>query len=454
MLSQQQNERFTQVGPGTPMGELMRRYWLPFATVKQLHDHPTKAVSLLGEHLVAYRDRSGKYGLIQEFCAHRNTNLLWGIPEQDGLRCPYHGWVYDERGDCIDQPAESPESTFKDRIKVTAYPVEELGGMLWAWMGPEPRPLVPRWEAFVKEGIRSVGWAVLPCNWLQIMENSLDPVHTEHLHRYFTNYVLERLGQDDPTARQYWRSKANVRKHTKIGFDVFEHGIVKRRVLQGYDQTNAMWSIGHCVVFPFMLQQSQIRIPMDDTHTLYWWYNVHPQRPEDEDQRAEDIPLYQVPLPGLDAEGLPVWELADNNSGQDNYAWVSQGPVTPRWTEHLGESDKGIILYRRLLAEQMRIVEDGADPMNTFRDPAQNVSIHIQTESDDPTFEASGGLDGASLLYGQRPTAISTGQSSKYDPVRQRRARESGYAVPEKVGDAASRVVDFGYIHPREPALK
>ena len=105
---------------------------------------------------------------------------------------------------------------------------------------------------------------------------------------------------------------------------------------------------------------------------------------------------------------MPVWELVDNNSGQDNYAWVSQGPVTPRWTEHLGESDKGIILYRRLLSEQMKIVEDGEDPMNTFRDPAKNVSVHIQTESDDPTFEASGGLDGASLLYGQRLTDEAT----------------------------------------------
>jgi 5,5'-dehydrodivanillate O-demethylase len=449
MLSKEQNKRFTEVGPGTPMGELLRRYWMPFATVKQLHDHPTRAVTLLGEHLVAFRDRSGTYGLIQEFCPHRNTNLLWGIVEPEGLRCPYHGWLFDAQGNCLEQPAEHPDSTFKDRIKVQSYPVEELGGLLYAWMGPrENIPMVPRWEALVEDGVRDIGWAVLPCNWLQIMENSLDPVHTEHLHRYFTNYVLERLDKIDPTARIYWRSEADVRRHVKIGFDVFDHGIVKRRVLVGTDENNALWKFGHCVVFPNMLQFGQIRVPMDDTHTLYLWYNVHPKRPGDPDQRPEDIPLYKVPVPGVDAEGLPVWELADNNSGQDNYAWTSQGPITPRWTEHLGESDKGIILYRRLLREQMQIVEDGGDPMNTFRDAATNVSVHVPTETDDPNFE---GLTGRRTTEQVKAGAVSTGASGKYSPINQQRAREAGFAVPEGTPDAESRVVDWGYIHPREP---
>jgi len=447
MLTKEQNKRFTEIGPGTPMGELARRYWLPFATVGQMHQHPTRAITLLGEHLVAFRDRSGRYGLIQEFCAHRNTNLLWGIPEPEGLRCPYHGWLYDADGRCLEQPAESPDSTFKDRITVKSYPVEELGGFLYAWMGPEPRPMVPHWEALVKEGVRDIGWAVLPCNWLQIMENSLDPVHTEHLHRYFTNYVLERLGEQGADAHEFWRTRADVRKHVKIGFDIFEHGIVKRRVLEGYDESNALWRIGHCVVFPFMLQFGQIRIPMDDTHTMYWWYNVHPKREGDAEQRPEDIPVYQVPVPGVDAAGLPVWELADNNSGQDNYAWTTQGPITPRWTEHLGESDKGIILYRRLLREQMKIVEDGGDPMNTFRDTARNVSIHVPTEDDDPNFQ---GLTGERVTRLIRQGAISTGASGKYSPINQQRAREAGFAAPDGMPAAVGRVASYGYIHPRE----
>jgi 5,5'-dehydrodivanillate O-demethylase len=210
-----------------------------------------------------------------------------------------------------------------------------------------------------------------------------------------------------------------------------------------------MWRIGHCVVFPNMLQQSQIRVPMDDENTLYIYYNVHKRRDGQPEQRPEDIPLYQVPIPGVDAEGLPVWSLADNNSGQDNYAWVSQGSVTPRWTEHLGESDKGLILFRRLLREQMKLVENGQDPMNTFRDPATNVSIHVPTESDDPTFEASGGLTGTNLLYGERNGAISTGQSSKYDPLQQQDAKRAGYAIPDKVLAAMERVVSYAPIHPR-----
>jgi 5,5'-dehydrodivanillate O-demethylase len=238
-----------------------------------------------------------------------------------------------------------------------------------------------------------------------------------------------------------------VRRHKKIGFDVFAHGITKRRVLDGTDESDALWRIGHAVVFPFMLQQSQIRIPIDDTHTLYWWYNVHPTEDGDPDQRPEDIPTYQVPMPGVDAEGLPVWELVDNNSGQDNFAWASQGAITPRWTEHLGESDKGIILYRRLLREQMKLVAAGQDPMNTFRDPATNVSVHVPTETDDPNFE---GLTGRRATEQQKEGAVSTGSAGKYSPINQQRARRKGFAIPEAVPDATSKVVGFGQIHPRE----
>ncbi|HTE87272.1 MAG TPA: Rieske 2Fe-2S domain-containing protein [Dehalococcoidia bacterium] len=438
MLTKEQNARFTQVGPSTPMGNLFRRYWMPFATVTQLMEHPTRAVSLLGEHLVAYRDRSGNFGLIQEFCPHRNVNLLWGIPEVEGLRCPYHGWLFDNSGNCLEQPAEAPDSTFKDRIQIHSYPVEELGGMLWAWMGPEPRPMVPRWEAFVKEGVRDIGWAVLPCNWLQIMENSLDPVHVEWLHRYFSNYVLERLGleHDDPS---FWREHALVKPHEKIGFDVFEHGIVKRRVLKGDNESHPNWRLGHVICFPNMLRQDQIRVPMDDTHTLYWWYNVHKQRSGDPEQRPENIPIYKVPLPGVDREGLPIWDIVDNNSGQDNYAWASQGPVTPRWTEHLGESDKGIILYRRLLSRMMRVAEDGGDPMNTFRDPSTNVSVHVPHENDDVAWRAANPFN--------REGAISTGRSGKYSPVAQERAQAAGFATPKPI---EKELAGFGQIHPRD----
>ena len=157
--------------------------------------------------------------------------------------------------------------------------------------------------------------------------------------------------------------------------------------------------------------------------------------------------MYQVPVPGVDAEGMPVWELVDNNSGQDNYAWTSQGAITPRWTEHLGESDKGIILYRRLLREQMKIVEDGGDPMNTFRDPTRNVSIHVPTEDDDPNFQGLTGERNTRLL---KQGAISTGASGKYSPINQQRAREAGFAAPDGLPAAVDRVASYGFIHPKE----
>jgi 5,5'-dehydrodivanillate O-demethylase len=147
----------------------------------------------------------------------------------------------------------------------------------------------------------------------------------------------------------------------------------------------------------------------------------------------------------VDGEGLPVWDLVDNNSGQDNYAWMSQGAITPRWTEHLGESDKGIILYRRLLREQMRIVERGGDPMNTFRDPSTNISVHVPTESDDPAWVTRSARHNGRLLKG----AVGSGASGKYSPIAHQRARRAGFAVPEKVAEATARVRDYGQIHSR-----
>ena len=143
MLTKEQNDRLTQVGPGTPMGELMRRYWQPIAGVAELKKEPTKAIRLLGEDLVLYRDQRGQLGLIEASCAHRRVNLLFGIPEEKGLRCPYHGWLYDETGQCLEMPAEPPEPTFASRVQLKSYPVQVLGGLVFAYLGPQPGPMVP-----------------------------------------------------------------------------------------------------------------------------------------------------------------------------------------------------------------------------------------------------------------------------------------------------------------------
>ena len=436
MLTIEQNERLTQVGPGTPMGELLRRYWFPIAATAELQKNPTKAVRLLGENLVLYRDRSGVYGLVESACAHRRFNLLYGIPEEHGLRCAYHGWLYDENGQCHEMPAEAPDSTFASRVQIVSYPVEQLRGMIFAYMGPSPAPLVPRWDLFVNENVeRDVGFSEVPCNWLQIMENSLDPVHVEWLHNYWSNYVLQRLGTLDDSDN-FWRTRANVRPHVKIGFDVFEHGIVKRRVLEGDDEDNPNWRIGHPVLFPNILRSGtggtlQIRVPIDDHNTMYYYYNTHrvPSGTTAPLQADEEIPYYRIPLPGADVEGIPVWSLLDHNAGQDNVAWMSQGPVSERQKEKLGESDRGLIVYRRLLHEQLKIVADGGDPMNTFRDPAKNQCVVTPFEAMEGDFFTRGGAPG-------REGAISTGNSGKYSPVNRERAKKAGAVLSEMPANA------------------
>ncbi len=377
MLTAEENKRLTQVGAGTPMGELMRRYWHPVAGAIELKDNPTKSVRILGENLVLYRDRSGKLGLIDESCPHRRINMLYGIPEENGLRCPYHGWLMNETGQCLEMPAESPESTFPDRVKVKAYPVQELGGLVWAYLGPEPAPLLPRWDMFVEENVlRDIGVTMLPCNWLQCMENSLDPTHAEWLHSYFSTYILEREGHPEAWDRF-------IARHGKIGFDLFEHGIVKRRVYEGSTEDDPAWNVGHPIIFPNYLRVGpgfQMRVPIDDTHTWHVNYNAYhpPYGSNIKVPPQEDIPMYDVPYKDETGRFTVNFTI-----GQDTMAWVTQGPVADRTKEKLGESDKGIIMYRRLLREQMAIVEDGGEPMNVFRDPEKNKYIYV-AQDDDP----------------------------------------------------------------------
>jgi 5,5'-dehydrodivanillate O-demethylase len=233
------------------------------------------------------------------------------------------------------------------------------------------------------------------------MENSVDPVHVEWLHQNFNNYVRDRLGSEEKSQRL---------KHEKIGFDVFEHGIVKRRILEGETETDEDWTVGHPLVFPNILLSGsarrptfQIRVPLDDTNTLHVWYTCY-VRPGEVAQK-ERISFYQVPVPTPDGQGQPQWSFLDNNSGQDIAAWVTQGSIADRSSENLALSDKGIILYRRLLKEQIAKMEHGDDPMNVFRDPARNECIRLRLE------EAK--LKRSVL----RPSSRRQGGATKYSPV-------------------------------------
>ena len=197
MLTAEENDRLTQVGPESPMGNLFRRYWQPIATSSQLDENPVRPVRLFGESLTLFRDRRGRLGLVADRCAHRHVRLMYGIPEEDGLRCCYHGWLYDRTGQCIEQPAEPADSRFKDKIRVTAYPVEELAGVIFAYLGPEPAPLVPRWDRLMWDDnvMRYVIFCEIPCNWLQVVENYMDFAHAQHLHGPYSQYSAGEHGR-------------------------------------------------------------------------------------------------------------------------------------------------------------------------------------------------------------------------------------------------------------------
>ncbi len=431
MLTLEQNDRLTRVGPGTPCGNLMRRYWHPVAAVTQMKDKFTKKVRLLGEDLILYKDLSGTYGLVDNFCPHRRMSMIYGVPEEQGLRCAYHGWLFDEAGRCLEQPyeeAEDPDGRFREKVCIKAYPVQEMAGLLFAYLGPRPAPLLPRWDVYTMEGmVRDMGYAVLPCNWLQCQENSLDPVHLEWLHVRFANYVLDRMGRPDVRIKHV--------RHARIGFDEFEYGIVKRRIVEGGSEDHTSWKDGHPIVFPNMLRQGgsgdgepgigpngptfQIRVPIDDTHTGHWWVNSYPRQAGEAEQRSEDVPLYFPKVVDLDAEEQPVWAELDTNSAQDPAAWISQGDISDRSLENLGRSDKGIILFRKMLEDNIRIVERGGDPLNVFRDPEKNQYLWMRTE------RGEGGL-GISVLTRQ-------GASIKYSPILDARGMAKPLEAPAGV---------------------
>ena len=183
MLSREENEHFTRVGPGTPCGELLRRYWWPIGFTDEVKGPRPQKVRLLGEDFVLFRDGKGQVGLLEPLCAHRRTSLALGRVEEQGLRCCYHGWLFDAAGRCLDQPCEDEGATFKDKVRQKSYPVQEAAGLIFAYIGPLPAPLLPKYDMLEWQGGKRVLWSNLNyCNWLQSVENACDVSHIPWLH--------------------------------------------------------------------------------------------------------------------------------------------------------------------------------------------------------------------------------------------------------------------------------
>ncbi|MFW5333269.1 Rieske 2Fe-2S domain-containing protein [Hydrogenophaga sp. ZJX-1] len=376
MLSEDKNRQLTQVGPGTPMGEVLRRHWHPVAGIDELDRNPVKPVRLMGEDLVLFKDLSGRYGLVDRHCAHRRADLSYGFVEANGIRCNYHGWQYDAHGQCVAQPYEEqvdPQARLKCKVKLKAYQVQPLAGLLWAYMGPLPAPELPDWAPFHwPNGFVQAVFADVPCNWLQTQENSIDPVHFEWMH---ANWSRRLRGAAGPEGDGY------APTHLKLAFEAFEHGFLYKRITADTDERHPLWTIGRVCLWPngfFLGDHFEWRVPVDDENTLsVTWSFIRVPR-ESEPYQQASIPTWVSPI--RDPDGR--W-LTSHVINQDIVAWVGQGRIADRTQEHLGASDRGIAMLRRQLFEDIDAVQAGRDPKGILRDPERNERLELPSDSRD-----------------------------------------------------------------------
>jgi 5,5'-dehydrodivanillate O-demethylase len=376
VLSYDENALLTKVGPGTPMGELFRRYWHPVGFSKELKDRPKKR-KILGEELVLFRDRAGHVGLLGLHCSHRGMSLEYGHIKDRGIQCAYHGWQYDISGQCLDQPAEPRDKSFKDKIQHPAYKVQELGGILWTYMGPEPAPLLPRWDVVARDdGVRSMRCRLVNCNFLQMAENSVDPIHLQYLHRDV--FVIPSEQPGGPT----WEHNDFGIKNTMtcVVSESFTYTHVYYFIMPAVNRHGNPLK-GDSKVYDIM----RWRIPMDDTHT---WNMAVAFVPAKDGEAAE--PSYDV----LDDQengfvesqaGVYRWDNSINwiaGGDQDRCAQESQGPVMDRTREHLGTIDRGVIMLRRMYLDSLDALKEGRDPHGLIRDSAKNQLIALKTNVD------------------------------------------------------------------------
>jgi 5,5'-dehydrodivanillate O-demethylase len=368
MLSQQENEIITRVGPETPAGELLRRYWHPVCVAQELNDeNPTKLVRILGEDLVLFRDRQGGVGLLGDHCPHRGASLFYGRVEERGIACAYHGWLFDCEGNCLETPAEPAGSKFHLTVKHKAYPVQKFIGLYWTYMGPKPAPLIPRYDLWVcKLGRRRIiVQPQLDCNWFQAMENSVDPAHLLILHQTI-------VGRGRTIASTTRGLTDDVEK---LEFYEFPVGIMKKRSYKNGSVDE------HPLIFPNILRQgnaTQIRVPIDDTHTKIFFVRFDPTEDGSSVEEEGDPPVeYMIPYksPPDALHPFTRFDMTIDVQSQDHMAWETQGPIADRSRERLATSDRGVVMLREMMKREMEKAQKGLDPKGVIRDPALNTMI-------------------------------------------------------------------------------
>src|SRR3984957_5438641 len=386
MLRKEQNDLLTRTSVGTPMGEMFRRYWIPALLAEELpeNDCAPLRVKLLSERLLAFRDSEGRYGLIDEFCAHRGVSLWFGRNEECGLRCPYHGWKYDVTGQCIEIPSEPEESRFVKRIKLTSYPLIERGGILWTYMGPpEKQPPLPEWEFISVPRAQTITTKRFQeTNWLQALEGGIDSSHVSFLHRGDLN--------SDPMFRGAKGNQYNLNDMRPV-FEVVESpGGLYIGARRNAENGNYYWRITQWVMPSFTMipprgehsVHGHFWIPIDDENCWAWSFDYHPTRAlsDTEIKSVRDgkgIHVTYMPgsyVPAANKENDYLMDRASQKAGstfsgiqgismQDASLQESMGPIVDRSKENLVATDNGIIMARhRLLRAVKAFIEKDVTP--------------------------------------------------------------------------------------------
>lgn len=352
-----ENERFTRVGPGTPAGAMLRRYWWPVFLTARLTDKPAP-VRLLGEDFVLFRDGKGRLGLLNQGCPHRGASLVLGRVESDGIRCCYHGWKFDAAGRCLDMPAEPEGSPLKDEVRQPAYQAEEKSGLIFAYIGPRPAPPLPRYDLLFRGDChRTVGGVVEHCNWMQRAENAVDQMHSTALHAT----VYPEIALQRPTV-EWERTWYGVRA-------AFEVPGRQAKISHFLFPSNSRYFGARVDDLPSHILR--FRVPTDDTTTTTFYMRAREARGEGETLKTAG--MSERPRGVYERVEDGWWGLASRE--QDRAAQESQGLIADRTREILATSDRGVILFRRMLDEAIKAVERGEDPPGIVRQPGNDLVV-------------------------------------------------------------------------------
>jgi phthalate 4,5-dioxygenase oxygenase subunit len=425
MLSREENEYLTQTGPGTPMGNFMRRFWMPFMLSEEIAkaDCPPVRVTLLGEKLLAFRDTDGRAGLVDQFCPHRRVSLFFGRNEGCGIRCVYHGWKFDIDGNCVDLPSEPADSAFKDKIKLKSYPVREKAGIVWAYLGP----------AALMNGLPDLEWMNLPidyrymsrwyqeCNFAQAVEGEIDSAHVSFLHSKLDNDAKNKAAL---TGAYFSGDTAPKWKVTEADFGMTLGA--RRRVEDGryYWRMNQWLYPFYTMIAPVPGESRTTRmwVPADDGHCniiCITYRNDKPVSEQELDNWRTGAVAHAARKPGtLTPSANPAndynidrdLQIRESFTGivgiraQDAAMTESPGPIVDRSLEHLGTSDTAIIRMRKLLIDGARNLENGIEPAAAGDGAIYRVRSHSVVINEDVDFD-----ERADILEGMRVGGTSDG---------------------------------------------